>query len=118
MSRQEESKLQRAIMKWANLAAKTDPRLETLYAIPNGAHVTTINRMRLVSEGLKKGMPDLCLPVRSRDGQYSNLFLEVKVKNSKPTEVQKECHKLLEAHGNRVVVVRSLDEAIEYLMFW
>lgn len=107
-----ESTLQCAIIKWARVHSKIEPRLETLYSIPNGAHTGRIKGLRLVREGLKKGMPDLCLPIKGAGGAH-NLFLEVKLENTYPTRSQKECHKLLTNHGNHVVIVRSLDQAID-----
>lgn len=85
--------------------------LELLYAIPNGANVSEINRMRLVSEGMKKGMPDLCLPVAK--GKYGSLFIELKTPKGTLTKYQKEIHARLEHWGNCVVVVRNLFQAID-----
>ena len=109
----EESHLQQAIVRWAKYSGGVNKELALLYAIPNGAHVGSSNRMRLVAEGLKKGMPDLCLPVPR--GNYGSLFLEVKTKTGTVQKEQREIHKLLEDHGNRVRVVRDLFQAIDAL---
>ena len=47
-----------------------------LYAIPNGARTSINVAKKLKAEGLKKGVPDLCLPV-ARLG-YHSLYIEMK----------------------------------------
>jgi len=106
----EETKLQQGVMKWASMQTNIYPELQVLYAIPNGANTTRANRIRLVAEGLKKGMPDLCLPVPR--GVYGALFIELKTDKGKVSKVQREMHELLDSSGNMVVVCRNLFQVI------
>lgn len=107
-----ESDIQKSIIKWADMHSRCkNKEIELLYAIPNGAHVSDKNRMRLVAEGLKKGMPDLCLPVPK--GRFGSLFLEVKTRDGVLSKDQKAMHEKLESFGNKVVIVRDLFNAID-----
>lgn len=47
-----------------------------LHSIPNGARTSISVAKRLKAEGLKKGVPDLCLPI-ARLG-YHSLYIEMK----------------------------------------
>lgn len=50
-----------------------------LCAIPNGANVNPVNRVRLVKEGLLAGMPDLMI-LEPRNG-FAGMFIEFKKEN-------------------------------------
>ena len=76
-----ESKIQQAIVKYAKLA-----RLD-VFSIPNGADVPASNRIRLKSEGLLPGVPDLFFPVPSKN--FHGLFMEVKAENGRLSKEQK-----------------------------
>lgn len=88
-------------------------------AVPNGAAVTGLQRMRLVAEGLLPGFPDLivCEPVKPWHG------LMVEMKSTAATAVvsakQLAVHAALREKGYRVVVARGYAEAkeivVEYL---
>lgn len=52
------------------------PELAVMYAIPNGGHRDIRVARRLKDEGVKAGVPDICLPV-ARDGKHG-LYIELK----------------------------------------
>lgn len=54
------------------------------------------------SEGLKSGVPDLCLPV-ARSG-YHGLYIELKAGKNKPTDNQLAWLEVLEAQGYKTAV--------------
>lgn len=98
------------------------PCLALLFAIPNGGARSKATAGKLKAEGVRVGIPDLCLPVAriSRSGVRQNaLYLELKVGYNKPTQAQLDMHRALRLEGNRVVVCWGADEAeqaiIEYL---
>lgn len=102
-----------AVIQWCYLNRKKHIELQLLYAIPNGGKRSISEAVKFKAEGVKSGVPDLCLPV-PRHG-FGSLYIEMKVKGGKVSEHQKEWHKALEHVGNKVVVCWSAEEAIEEL---
>jgi len=78
--------------------------------IPNEGKRSVIEGALLKQQGLKKGTPDICIPIANES--HHSLYLEVKIKPNKPTKEQKEMISLLEAEGNRCEVCYTLDELI------
>jgi hypothetical protein len=66
-----------------------------MFAIPNGGHRVKAVAAKLKAEGVRAGVPDICLP--SPRGEYKGLYLELKAGDNKPTEEQR---KWLEHLGN------------------
>lgn len=54
---------QRALFQWAAMAAVGHPELKLLYHVPNEGRRSAITGARMKSEGMKPGVPDICLPV-------------------------------------------------------
>lgn len=81
-----ESEEQITLFNWANLAMGNMPELGLLYHIPNGGKRDYNTARQLKREGVKAGVPDLCLPVPS--GRYHGLYIELKAGRNKPTENQ------------------------------
>ncbi len=52
-----------SLMRWAALTKRRRPELALLYAIPNGGDRHKAVAAKLSAEGVKSGVPDLCLPV-------------------------------------------------------
>lgn len=71
-----ESDHQAAVIRWARMQESTRPVFKLLYAIPNGGARAKATAWRLKQEGVKPGVPDLCLPV-ARQG-FHGLYIEVK----------------------------------------
>lgn len=89
------------LMKWAAALEPLYPALRLLYAIPNGGarHKAVAGKMR--AEGVKKGVPDLHLPV-ARQGFHS-LFIEMKREfGGKVSDEQRAWLAALTAEGHRV----------------
>jgi VRR-NUC domain len=81
-----EHREQVALMRWAGLARQEFPELELLFAIPNGGARNVIVASKLKAEGVKRGVPDLCLPV-ARHG-WHGLFIELKAPGGRATPEQ------------------------------
>lgn len=91
-----------------------------MFAIPNGTYLngTTLQRAKqmnhLKAEGLRKGVPDLFIPVAKKG--YHGLFIEMKrIKGSTTSKEQKEWIALLELQGYKAVVCKGSEEAIEVI---
>ena len=102
MSRQYESAEQQALFRWAALSGRAHPELELMYHIPNEGVRTAANGARLKAEGMRAGVPDICLPVAR--GGYNALYIELKAGKNKPTEAQEKWIAALNAAGNLAVV--------------
>ncbi len=77
---------QAALFRWAEFARARLPELALLYAVPNGGHRHKATAARLKAEGVKRGVPDVCLPV-ARSGAHG-LYIEIKTERGKPTPEQ------------------------------
>ena len=115
---QEESQMQRALMKWWHLQCRVFQVPELLlFSIPNGGQRSAITGAILKAEGARKGAPDLMLAVAGGHGGVEHhdphgLFLELKRRDGVLSPEQEVFHELLRAQGYKVVVVWSLTEAI------
>lgn len=107
-----------ALFRWAEYQVKARPELSLLFAIPNGGHRHPATAAKLKAEGVKAGVPDICLPVAK--GEYHGLFIELKAGRNKPTPTQVQWHARLSYEGYRVTVCwgwEAAREAIEeYLL--
>lgn len=99
------------VIMWAQAHAVRDPRLTLLFAIPNGGARSKRTAALLKREGVKRGVPDLFLPVPS--GGRHGLFIEMKKKGGRLTTQQKQWLGELNELGYSAVVCYSADEAIE-----
>ena len=71
-----EAEEQIALFEWAALQSGRFPELALLYHVPNGGSRNKIEAARLRAQGVKSGVPDLCLPV-ARGGNHG-LYIELK----------------------------------------
>jgi len=109
--RSDEHKIQKALIEWAGYARCQRPELDLLYAIPNGGHRDIRVAAKLKAEGVKRGVPDLCLPVMR--GGFAALYIEMKTprSGSKLSPDQEWWFGRLSEHGALCKVCRSVDEA-------
>lgn len=54
---------QERVINWATFYAKDFPELDLLHHIPNGGSRNQLEAANLKRQGVKAGVPDLCLPV-------------------------------------------------------
>jgi hypothetical protein len=114
---------QAVVFEWGQLQAGLFPELQLLFAIPNGAklpwkedeHGQRYSReaLKMKAEGLKAGVPDMCLPVAR--GGWHGLFIELKVGRNKPSEAQLIWIYRLQLQGYRCCVAYGADQAIQIL---
>jgi hypothetical protein len=88
---------QSLLFQWAAAAKAEYPELEWLFAIPNGGLRNVVVAMQLKREGVKKGVPDIMLPVAN--GNYYGAFIEMKFGKNKMTPEQIAFKAHCEQHG-------------------
>jgi hypothetical protein len=73
-----ESGHQKALFCWSALTEVREqyPELAWMFAIPNGGERPKPVAAMMKAEGVKAGVPDICLPVRR--GQWPMIFIELK----------------------------------------
>ena len=121
-----EFNIQKQIFEWANMSIRKYPELKLLNASLNGVKLTSkVAGARAKQGGMKKGFPDLFLPV-ARKG-FHGLFIELKrdenkILNIKKGVVSKEQHDWIDElnkQGYLAVVCYGFDSAVcviaEYL---
>jgi len=83
-----------------------------IFHIPNGSYKSYLARIKAKKDGLKSGVPDLMIPIASKE--YHGLFIELKrVKYSTISNNQKLWIKLLNDQGYKAVICYGGLEAIE-----
>ena len=73
-----EQQEQTSLFREAAIRAKADPRWSMLFAIPNGGKRSIVVAVKMKAEGVKRGVPDIFLPVPV--GQWCGMFIEMKVR--------------------------------------
>ena len=108
---------QATLIRWAALHEKRWPELRLLHAIPNGEHRSKIAGSRLKAEGVRRGVPDLDLPV-ARNG-WHGLRIELKAQGGRVKPEQRQWLADLVAEGYRAEVCVGWESArdliLEYL---
>lgn len=97
-----ESVEQQTFFQWTAVAAGKRPELRLLYNVPNEGKRSALQGARMRAEGLRAGVPDICLPVPR--GGYSALYIELKAGRNKPTDDQIAWLAALDAAGNKTAV--------------
>jgi hypothetical protein len=106
---------QKALFEWAARLERQRPELAMLFAIPNsgGYKGGFRSNARIVAEmkrqGLKPGVPDVCLPVARRG--FHGLYIEMKTDKGKATENQLDWIAALISQNYLAVICRGWDEA-------
>ena len=104
-----ESGEQKLLFEWAALAERGHPELKLLHAIPNGGWRHAKTAAGLKAEGVKAGVPDLCLPVPR--GGYHGLYIELKSAKGRLGKRQKEWLEMLGRNGYLAVACYGFEDA-------
>lgn len=112
-----ESLEQTWLFQWVATQERNYPELTLMHHIPNGGKRDKKTAKNLKIEGVKAGVPDICLPV-SRHG-YHGLYIELKRKGGKPSVEQKKWIKELDKQGYKAVIkegwIEAAKEIIDYM---
>lgn len=105
-----------AVIDWWRIYAATHKIPEyLLFAIPNGANKSMASAAKFKREGLRKGIPDLCLAVAR--GKYHGLYMEMKrLVGSHPSPEQRDMANLLRAQHYEVFFCYGATHAIRVII--
>ena len=104
------------VIQWASKSHGLYPELELLFALPNAAKRSYALANYLKAEGMRPGIPDLFLP--SPKGKFHGLFIEMKSKNGKISDIQKWWHDKLSAQGYLVWTCYGFNSAKEVITMY
>ena len=108
-----EAQEQMTLFSWAAMQSGKYPELNLLYHVPNGGSRHKAEAGRLRAEGVKAGVPDLCLPVAR--GQYHGLYIELKAGKNTTTKKQKEWLEYLRQQGYYTAVCYGWQPAAQLI---
>jgi hypothetical protein len=97
-----------ALFKW--LALQYPDQYASTYAVPNAARRSPRQGAYMKAEGLKAGVPDICMAYPSNG--WHGLYIELKTTKGKPTKSQSEWISRLEANGYAAEICYGLDHAM------
>ena len=110
-----ESEEQITLFEWARLQSGKYPELSLLFHVPNGGSRNKAEAGRLQAEGVKAGVPDLCLPV-SRGG-YHGLYIELKrLRGGKASDLQLAWMDKLMKQGYCVALCKGWEMAAQTII--
>lgn len=102
-----------AFFDYCRAMAHVKPAYALAYHIPNERKASVQRRITMAKAGVKKGIPDICVPVPN--DKYHSLYIEMKVKPNKPSPEQIALLKHLNSVGNYAILCWSAAEAMEAL---
>lgn len=112
--KQYEADEQKKLFRWADFMKTEYPELDMMFHIPNGGSRNKLEAANLKKQGVRAGVPDICLPVAR--GKFHALYIELKVGKNKATQKQKEWIKRLIEQGNMALVCYGWEEASAVLL--
>lgn len=104
---------QEALFAWALYAAGVMPELGLMFHVPNGGSRNRIEAAKLKQQGVRAGVPDICLPVAR--GGFHGLFVELKYGRNKATDRQTAWLDALRSQGYLAVECVGWDTAREVI---
>ena len=108
-----ESQLQILLFDWCHMNRQKYPELQLMFHIPNGGYRNIATAKRLKAEGVKSGVPDICLPVPR--GNYHGLYLELKTDKGRLSKEQENWLSNLSREGYLAEVAYGFDEAVKVI---
>lgn len=113
-----ESQHQMAVIKWTQQASIRQkwPELKLLFHIPNERHCTPQQGKNLQRMGVKRGVPDLFLPVPR--GRYNGLWIEMKSETGSATDDQEWWGEQLLGQGYMWEVCHGWTSAVRVLEWY
>lgn len=109
---------QQTVIKWSQqpLIRGEWPELKLLYHVPNERNCTPAQGEQLKRAGVKRGVPDLCLPIPK--GDYHGLYIEMKTEVGKTSPDQDWWIEQLKMQGYYVGVCHGWRSAIKIIEWY
>jgi hypothetical protein len=113
----DEGHQQAALFCWAREMQDFCPLLKLLFHIPNGGNRDIKAASAMKSQGVKKGVPDICWPIPV--GIFHGLYIELKVGTNKTSQFQDFWLASLKHLGYACIVCYGVEEAqAAILQYW
>jgi len=112
----EEHDNQSAFFQILALKEKEYPMLKFVFAMQSGAFLSFKTSKKEKRAGMKKGVPDVCIPIQSRG--FGGAWIENKSEKGRLRPEQKEFIEHLEKNNYCVKVCYSFDDAIEFIEWY
>jgi hypothetical protein len=110
---------QKLVFEWANIYSYLRPQLELLNGSLNGVRLTVGQAVKAKRAGMKKGFPDINLPIPRRG--FHGLFIELKKGGGVPSDVsreQKNYLTMMASEGNHCAVCFGAGDAIDVITWY
>lgn len=107
--RADEHREQVRLFAWARREEEGRPELGLLFAVPNGGRRDAVTGARLRDEGVRRGVPDVWLPVARE--QWHGLVIELKASKGRATREQVEWLRRLGQEGYLALLCVGAEEA-------
>lgn len=104
---------QEALFEWAEWNLTLYPELKLMYHVPNGGSRNKAEAAKLKRQGVKKGVPDICLPAAR--GKFHGLYVELKTDGGKASKEQVEYIKALNRTGYAAEIAHGFEQAVEII---
>ena len=113
-----EAQHQKAVLDWSRQPEVRNryPELALLFHIPNGGSRDAVEARHLKQQGVKSGVPDLCLPV-ARD-RFHALYIEMKTEKGRVRPEQRWWMDRLAMSGNYATVCRGWRDAVDTIEWY
>lgn len=105
-----EAQEQAEIFQWSNIVIRKYPCLKYLHSSLNGVKLTIGQAKKAKNQGMKRGVPDLFLPVKTKN--FNGLFIELKAMKGKTSPEQKDFIQFLNSQGYFATVCYGSKNAI------
>lgn len=103
-----------ALFEWINLQLGRWPELVYAYHVPNGGHRNKLTAMVLKGMGVKRGVPDVHIPVPK--GPYHGLWIELKKQRGGRLEQEQRIWlSAMKRLGHYCVCCEGWEEAARYI---
>ena len=109
----EETEHQIALFNWAKMNEGRYPQLKAMYHIANEGKRSARQGYELKCAGLKRGVPDICLPVQMRGS--GSLYIELKAPSGTIKKEQREWIGLLNDLRNSACVCYGWEAAAKVI---